>query len=193
MSNNMASSLKTNESDRTRCRICGKTFNGLSRHVYAAHNMRAVEYKDRFGIPRTAGLVSDETRKKFHDIGVGNDLGRKRLVPTCNRTSKDAPAIVLYRRRKTEAKEQRAERFRQLYTGGMQVDDIITTMNISCRSAKTYMRMHGIKKPTRMNATYVHFLKIANDGLRVIDMATIVGVSRATIHAYINKRNGGGQ
>jgi len=52
-------------SDRVECRICGRLFHSIGHHVRKAHDISANEYRDRFGILRSAPLTSDATRSKM--------------------------------------------------------------------------------------------------------------------------------
>lgn len=46
------------DDDRPACLICGRRFDSVARHVHQAHGITAVEYRDRFGIRRSASLSS---------------------------------------------------------------------------------------------------------------------------------------
>lgn len=48
------------------CHICGRWYRNLcSSHVPRIHEMTAYEYKERFGLCNTWGLVGKDTRKKY--------------------------------------------------------------------------------------------------------------------------------
>lgn len=54
------------EVDATVCRICGKTYKMLGKHV-AAHGHNPESYKLQYGLPLSVGLTSSETFKKLSD------------------------------------------------------------------------------------------------------------------------------
>lgn len=43
--------------DEIECLECGRKFSFLPRHLWSAHSMTAVEYRERHGIPRTIPLA----------------------------------------------------------------------------------------------------------------------------------------
>jgi len=51
------------------CEICGKSFKRLMTHVRQKHNMSAIEYKKKFGLNTSKGIISD----------VSRELSRKRV------------------------------------------------------------------------------------------------------------------
>ena len=46
------------------CHICGKSFNKVLAHVWQKHGLSAKEYKIKFGLNTTKGIVSESTREK---------------------------------------------------------------------------------------------------------------------------------
>jgi len=52
---------------RTRCKICGKTYDYLGSHL-REHKILAKEYKERFGLPHNTKLISDKIQKKKRDV-----------------------------------------------------------------------------------------------------------------------------
>lgn len=57
---------------RIKCRICGLYFHLLSAHVTQTHKVSTKEYKERFGLDRGHGLLSDAVRKKKRDQAIAN-------------------------------------------------------------------------------------------------------------------------
>lgn len=47
--------------DKIQCLRCGRYFRGLGQHLWVAHGMRSVEYKEIYGIPWRRGLTCSET------------------------------------------------------------------------------------------------------------------------------------
>jgi hypothetical protein len=64
--------------DAFRCEICGKWFKGLGYHISKKHQMTVDEYKEHFGIERSASLLSKEykekKRKAVFETGSVNNL-----------------------------------------------------------------------------------------------------------------------
>ncbi len=50
---------------RLKCLVCGKGFKGLNVHVLRTHHMTADDYKQKFGIPVTYGLVCAPTLQRL--------------------------------------------------------------------------------------------------------------------------------
>lgn len=44
--------------EKIKCLICGKKCYGVGSHVYMAHGMRAYDYKKKFGLRTTKGIIS---------------------------------------------------------------------------------------------------------------------------------------
>lgn len=51
------------------CLECGRRFRGLSSHLWRAHGMRGAEYREAHGLPATAALMSDDTRRLHQEAG----------------------------------------------------------------------------------------------------------------------------
>ncbi len=49
----------------TQCHICGYFFKQLGRHVTNQHDMKVIEYRDKFRLARQTSLVASETRQKY--------------------------------------------------------------------------------------------------------------------------------
>ncbi len=62
--------------DLLQCHICGKWFSMLLRHVGKTHKIEAQDYRDRFSLPISGGLVS----KKFSETMSRNALRPDRLA-----------------------------------------------------------------------------------------------------------------
>jgi predicted transcriptional regulator len=64
------------------CMLCGKGMKTLGRHLRTAHDMKPIEYRKKFGIPRSQSLASkaySETRRQMAvDRGLGENLARAR-------------------------------------------------------------------------------------------------------------------
>lgn len=66
------------------CMICGKGFTTLKRHLSAAHDMSAKEYRSQFGIPAGTVLAAkaySESRKQMAiDKGLAEGLAKARAA-----------------------------------------------------------------------------------------------------------------
>ena len=49
--------------EKITCLICGHPYKGLYRHLEHAHDMSADDYRDRFGLPPSCGLVGEKLRE----------------------------------------------------------------------------------------------------------------------------------
>ena len=47
-----------------RCKICNKNFKHLGSHVWHAHKMLAIEYKEEFGLDHSFALIDDDIKLK---------------------------------------------------------------------------------------------------------------------------------
>lgn len=47
------------------CHVCGRAYKKLLMHVYQKHDMSEKEYKEKFGLDRTKGIVADSTKRKL--------------------------------------------------------------------------------------------------------------------------------
>lgn len=56
------------------CYECGKRFRHLGTHLPGAHGMRAVDYKDLYGIPRTQSLAATQLREANRDRALRLNL-----------------------------------------------------------------------------------------------------------------------
>ena len=58
------------------CHICGKSFNKVLAHVWQKHGLSAKEYKIKFGLNATKGIVSESTREKCQKVVVNNLINK---------------------------------------------------------------------------------------------------------------------
>ena len=49
------------------CHICGRSFNKLLNHVWQKHGLSAREYKIKFGLNVSHGIISQATREKLQE------------------------------------------------------------------------------------------------------------------------------
>lgn len=52
------------ESDRIKCKICGKKFAHLGSHIWHKHKVLAKDYKSEFGLPYNFSLINKEVYRK---------------------------------------------------------------------------------------------------------------------------------
>jgi len=83
------------DNENLECLICGLSYKSLHRHVYRTHNLRADEYKEKFGIPYTKGLVGTVTRKKLSiaaiELHENNPNQSSSLLKSTNRVVRRNP------------------------------------------------------------------------------------------------------
>lgn len=60
--------------DELVCLICGQPSKGLGQHVSHAHGLSAREYKLKYGLPITYGLVGKATREKLSACGEATNI-----------------------------------------------------------------------------------------------------------------------
>jgi hypothetical protein len=53
--------------DKLKCLLCGAEYKSLGTHLLKMHGMRVLEYKEKFGLPYSEGLVSKNTKKAMAD------------------------------------------------------------------------------------------------------------------------------
>lgn len=99
------------------CLECGRRFRGLSAHLWRTHQMRGAEYREAHGLPATAALMSDDTRRLMqaagqerHDAGELDHLlpyqspehlrtiGQEKGAPDPSAASRDHEAVRRNRR-----------------------------------------------------------------------------------------------
>lgn len=51
------------------CLMCGKNYRNVGIHLSAVHQMTPREYKDRYGLPYSRGLISDESKAVKSSVG----------------------------------------------------------------------------------------------------------------------------
>lgn len=54
--------------DKIECLVCGKWFKELGWHLKKKHNMQCDEYREKYGLPWTRGLVSEELHVRKSDM-----------------------------------------------------------------------------------------------------------------------------
>lgn len=54
------------------CHICGRAFKKLASHAYYRHNINAYEYKEKFGLNNSQGLISESTKKILQEHSKNN-------------------------------------------------------------------------------------------------------------------------
>ena len=70
------------EGDKIECLLCGKLFSALSNHIIRSHGMSVDEYKEKFNLPWSSGLVSGKTRdRQAKALKQRIDKGDKTLMP----------------------------------------------------------------------------------------------------------------
>ena len=77
--------LFLDETAATVCRVCGKRYKMLGRHVFK-HGFTVESYKLEHGLPLSVGLVADETFEKFSLRGIKrmNNDAIKLKMALCN-------------------------------------------------------------------------------------------------------------
>ena len=73
--------------DRIVCLICGRTFALLTQHLRLTHSMGAIEYKERYRLPRKRGLIGLAVSQKLSTallktiasgkLGTHNEIARR--------------------------------------------------------------------------------------------------------------------
>ncbi|MCK4454464.1 hypothetical protein KAU51_03980 [Candidatus Parcubacteria bacterium] len=64
-----------------KCKLCGKECRHLGSHVWHAHGMLAIEYKEEFGLDHSFSLIDDDIREKLSEANLRNSKqNRKNLV-----------------------------------------------------------------------------------------------------------------
>lgn len=77
------------DNDRLYCFECGRSFSLLGQHVRRAHGLSPDEFRDKWGIPRTAPLAGLNLRAKRRDIAI-ESIATGRLVPAHTKASEAA-------------------------------------------------------------------------------------------------------
>ena len=83
------------------CLLCGNEFQQLPRHLRYIHNVTADEYKTRYKIPYTRGLLAAPAYEKAAEVGrqltkrMGKDHFRLKGLPVAN--AKPHRKALLYR------------------------------------------------------------------------------------------------
>ena len=54
--------LETHDGERVQCHVCGKLFSNLGKHLGKAHDMTSREYKLKYALAQTSGLISETER-----------------------------------------------------------------------------------------------------------------------------------
>ena len=49
------------------CRLCGRWFRSVGRHLQPGHHIGPLEYKEMFELPVTRGLIGDDLRALFRE------------------------------------------------------------------------------------------------------------------------------
>lgn len=60
-----------------RCRVCGRGFKMLRRHLRTAHELSELEYRVRYSIPEDHPLVAPEYSRRKADQARQSGLGRR--------------------------------------------------------------------------------------------------------------------
>ena len=71
--------------DKIRCLICGRKYKALGIHISQKHRMDVDDYRSRFGIPWTYGLVCKSTREIQREQGKAlykHNIGSENLYRT---------------------------------------------------------------------------------------------------------------
>jgi hypothetical protein len=64
------------------CLLCGKQYKSLATHIQRIHNVSVDDYKIKYGLPFSIGLVAEETRKKYSNAMLLRiEAGDKTLMP----------------------------------------------------------------------------------------------------------------
>lgn len=63
--------------DRLECFICGKSYINLGTHIGYGHKVDIKEYKEKYGIPTSVGLLSEPFKKNKSDNASNNPLIKK--------------------------------------------------------------------------------------------------------------------
>lgn len=67
--------------DEIQCLLCGNGFSMLGQHLTHAHEISAREYKIRFGLPLSVGLLGTEVKEKL--VNIGYEQIEKQGVENC--------------------------------------------------------------------------------------------------------------
>lgn len=72
----------SNEETHIQCHLCGRFYTSLAAHVQHTHKMKAKDYKRRFGLRLTKGLVSPKYSKqmKLTNSNASNSVKAKRIA-----------------------------------------------------------------------------------------------------------------
>jgi len=68
------------EKDLLQCKICQKWFKNLGLHIKREHGTELNDYKDKFGIDRSIGLINNELREKRRKAAEKNKTYLNNLV-----------------------------------------------------------------------------------------------------------------
>lgn len=72
----------TKDGRAVQCHICGNTFEHLGAHVMGGHKMKALEYKETFGLSTQTGLLSKGLRLKYQQAFQRNIKAKRQMAET---------------------------------------------------------------------------------------------------------------
>jgi hypothetical protein len=95
------------------CLECGKRFRKLGTHVTRTHRMAVSEYCDKYGLPRSRGLVGVETKRLIaanfapHQV-AGKGISAARKAP---RRTRPATYLLLEQQRAARVRPRKGSRW----------------------------------------------------------------------------------
>lgn len=111
--------------DRVQCLLCGRMLKAIGYHLQKIHFMSGDDYKEKFGIPWTYGLVGEETSQKMSE-SIKSSVDVKVLRARINqaREFKLANGGGEYRPTQKAVLAQRSERIQAAMDGTATIDCI---------------------------------------------------------------------
>lgn len=57
--------LSTPDGEKVQCHMCGGLYQSLPMHIFNTHELRANDYREKFGLARTTALISENFRERL--------------------------------------------------------------------------------------------------------------------------------
>ncbi|UQU67408.1 MucR family transcriptional regulator [Couchioplanes caeruleus] len=167
------------------CRLCGRWFRSVGRHLQPGHGISPAEYKAMFELPVTRGLIGDDLRAQFRD--------RQRELLRTNPAVRAAfalddsacPERQLRQKRGVQRKAETATRAGVVRSQQNRIAELSTT-----NTRRAQARLHDYdERARRRGYRDLHHLLRETAGLSYADCAALMGWTPSQVHPW-RKRYG---
>ena len=167
------------------CRLCGRWFRSVGRHLQPGHGISPLEYKEIFELPVTRGLIGDDLRAQFRDrqkeLLRTNPVVRAAFAlddPAC-------PERQLRQKRGVQRKAETASRAGVIRSQQNRIAGLSTT-----NTHRAQARLHAYDERARRHGyrDLDHLLR-ETSGLSYADCAALMGWKPSQVHPW-RKRYG---